>query len=241
MRKIKLIIALSIITALTVVFQGCTKKANPLTEIINPVLPQSDIYTLEVSPSTVILSRSQRGKFDVILVRQSGISHRFAIFLKDENGNSPWWFQPVYVYVENAVRRTLRIKASYSQVKSGLYTAKAEAVDAHAGSLVLEKQINIVKKEEHLVTPPVAVLNYSPATVYTGQDVVFDGSSSYDEDGYIRTFKWKVDGQWVKWGAGITSIIWKFSTSGYHTVVLEVVDNDGAFGTAAVLVDVQNP
>ena len=235
MRKL-IIVFLALTVAM--VFVGCNRH-NPLTDVVDPEVPQADVYSLSLAPSTVILERGKFASFDVIIRRVFGAPHRFAITLKDESGASPWWFQPVYVYVNEAVRKTIRIKAMYPQVESGVYVVRAEAVDSQSGGLALEQNLTVVKKEEHLVTPPVAVINYSPSTVYIGTEVVFDGSSSYDEDGYIRNFKWWVDGQLAQVGGWIFR--WSFASAGYHTVTLEVVDNDGAVGSTAVLIEVQTP
>jgi len=71
--------------------------------------------------------------------------------------------------------------------------------------------------------PPVADFTFT-APVIVNQPVTFK-STSYDPDGKIVGYEWKVDGQ----VAGTQSkLTYTFTTVGLHTVDLKVTDNDGA-------------
>jgi hypothetical protein len=64
----------------------------------------------------------------------------------------------------------------------------------------------------------------------------FDASPSYDEDGEIITFSWKIDGE-EKEG---NSINHTFEKLGQHDVELSIIDNDGEKKTANFQVNVIN-
>ncbi|MCH8096079.1 MAG: hypothetical protein IID53_03230, partial [Proteobacteria bacterium] len=68
-------------------------------------------------------------------------------------------------------------------------------------------------------------------------DVTLDGSGSFDPDspvGYITSYQWKIAGTVV--GAGQTPTI--ELEKGIHTVILTVVDNEGAADSRDVIVTV---
>lgn len=208
----------------------------PVNKVANPVIPQGDSYSIEVIPSTVVLKRGTFAKFEVIIRRISGMPHTFNIILKDEQSNIPWWFSPSQVYVKDLVKIKFTINALYDEVETGKYSVVARAVDCVDESLELKEDIEILKPERNENQFPVASINYNPSTIYESSEVVFDGSSSYDPDGYIKNYKWRIDGQWVQFGSSI--LVWKFSRTGYHTVILEVVDNKGASNSTALLLEV---
>jgi len=208
----------------------------PINKVADPMVPGNDSYSIEVVPSTVVIKRGKIAKFDVIIRRISGIPHTFSIVLKNEHGSIPWWFSPSQVYVKEIARKKFTINALYDAVEAGRYRVIARAVDCADGALELKEEIEILKPERNENQIPVAFINYTPSTIYESSEIVFDGSSSYDPDGYIRNYKWRIDGKWVQTGS--STLLWKFSQAGYHTVILEVVDNKGASNSTALLLEV---
>lgn len=75
---------------------------------------------------------------------------------------------------------------------------------------------------------PVAVFSAVPSTVVPHEDVQFDASGSRDGDGWITSYQWD-------FGDGATadgpSVIHQFAAAGTYSVILRVVDNDGAIDT----------
>lgn len=230
MRKIYVFL----IIGLSFVFVYCSGN-NFLKDAIDPVFPSSDSFSLEVVPSVVVLKRGNTGKFQLILRRIKGSSHSFAITVESNDGKIPFWFVPFRIYVKDVIRKDIKIKALYKDLESGEYTLKAEAVDSPE-NLILQQKFRLVKRGEREKEFPVACISYSPATVYKGNEVVFDGSSSYDPDGRIEKFKWKVNGQIVKEDS--PTLEWKFLSPGFYTVTLEVLDNSGLSNSTAVLIEV---
>ncbi|GEM_PF-3926385 len=223
------------ILVFAITLQFCVRE-NRLGKVADPVFPETDSYAIEVVPNSVILTRGKFAKFDVIIRRVSGLPHTFNIILRDSQGKIPFWFSPSRVHVREAIKKSFTIKGLYEAIETGIYEVIARAVDCPESIIELKAKLEILKPERKDNRFPVALIYYSPATVHTGADVVFDGSGSYDPDGYIKNYKWRIDGKWVK--LGTATLLWKFSQSGYHSIVLEVVDNKGATNSTALLLEV---
>jgi predicted RNA-binding protein YlqC (UPF0109 family) len=82
--------------------------------------------------------------------------------------------------------------------------------------------------------PPVALINYSPREISPGTLVTFDGSRSYDLDGYIVSYSWKVDGVLV---SSQRSFARSFP-SGNYEIELTVTDNQGATDSEKLILHV---
>ncbi len=75
--------------------------------------------------------------------------------------------------------------------------------------------------------PPVADAG-GPYSKEVGQPITFDGSGSYDSDGYVVSYEWDFgDGST---GSGVAPVH-TYSTAGTYNVTLTVWDNKGATGT----------
>jgi len=84
---------------------------------------------------------------------------------------------------------------------------------------------------------PIPVLIYSPAIVYTGEVVDFDGSASYDPDGLIVSYSWDFgDGN----NASEATVTHSYVDDGEYPVTLRVVDDDGAVGSKVAIQVVKN-
>jgi PKD repeat protein len=85
-------------------------------------------------------------------------------------------------------------------------------------------------------TPPVASFIASATTVYTGEVIRFDASSSYDPDGIIVSYIWDFgDG---KTGRG--DLTHFYVENGTYMVTLTVTDNQGLMGTDFQYITVLN-
>jgi PKD repeat protein len=82
--------------------------------------------------------------------------------------------------------------------------------------------------------PPVALINYSPREISPGTLVTFDGSRSYDPDGYIVSYSWKIDGILVSTQRSFT----RSFSSGNYEVELTVTDNQGLTDSEKLLLHV---
>jgi len=84
---------------------------------------------------------------------------------------------------------------------------------------------------------PVVKIDEETLTVNLFEKVRFDASPSYDEDGSIVSFVWKVDNQVVKEGNQINHI---FTKPGFHDVTLTVTDDQGESRTLELQANVLN-
>jgi len=84
---------------------------------------------------------------------------------------------------------------------------------------------------------PMIVLLNLPSVVFTGEDVDFDASNSYDPDGTIVSYLWDFgDGNTSSGVTGIHSYL----EDGEYMVTLRVVDNEGFVGNKVVIQVVKN-
>ncbi len=75
--------------------------------------------------------------------------------------------------------------------------------------------------------PPVAQFTYSPTAPFVGQNVIFNGTGSYDPDGAIVSYQWDLNGDGIPDQSGPVAI-WTYASAGVYTVTLTVMDNQGA-------------
>ena len=84
--------------------------------------------------------------------------------------------------------------------------------------------------------PPVAIINASARDVAKGEEITFNGSSSYDPDGDELTYEWDLGDGEVAAGPVVTHA---YLQCGNYTVVLTV--SDGHFNTtASITITVRN-
>jgi len=76
--------------------------------------------------------------------------------------------------------------------------------------------------------PPVADFTYDPQTIWIGDTVEFDGSSSYDPDGEIVNYSWDFGDEESGYGMIVYHM---FMYDGYFTVTLTVTDDMGSTGS----------
>ncbi|AKF25112.1 hypothetical protein YH65_06680 [Sulfurovum lithotrophicum] len=88
--------------------------------------------------------------------------------------------------------------------------------------------------------PPVAVAKVIPSEVTIGDTVTADGSESYDPDGTIVSYVWKI--QDIIIGSGMTEdVSTEDLAAGTYTVTLVVTDNNGATATDNTQVTLVEP
>jgi chitodextrinase len=86
---------------------------------------------------------------------------------------------------------------------------------------------------------PIADLSAgAPYQGVVGEELLFDGSRSFDRDGSIIKYKWTFDGQSEGFGE---IVIHTFETEGSYQVTLKVTDNRGATDDASTIVIIRKP
>ncbi len=130
------------------------------------------------------------------------------------DGNSSTEKNPVHKYADD-----------------GTYTVRLVVWDSNGSISHIEKNITVLN------VPPFAIAKNISSNNYT---VVFNGSLSYDLDGYITNYKWNFgDGKYA-YGKIVTH---KYDDEGIYMANLTVYDDDGDYGIAniSVLIDVTPP
>ena len=86
----------------------------------------------------------------------------------------------------------------------------------------------------HSNQPPTAEIE----GLYQGEinkELTFDGSGSHDNDGSITVYQWDFGDETLGTGVSPTHT---YTTSGTYTVSLQIIDDDGAIGTASMSVSI---
>ncbi len=87
--------------------------------------------------------------------------------------------------------------------------------------------------------PPIASFTYSPAKPVVNEMITFDASNSTDADGNITKYKWAFgDGNVTNTTEKI--ITYSYASVGNYTVILTVIDDDGAINSTSQLVIVHS-
>ena len=84
--------------------------------------------------------------------------------------------------------------------------------------------------------PPVAIAKPTHQTVAIGQDAWFNGSDSYDPDGWIVSYHWLFGDGGSAWGENVSHA---YTTPGNYSVTLTVKDDDGLTAKDQVSVTVE--
>jgi len=116
--------------------------------------------------------------------------------------------------------------SSHAYAENGTYTVTLTVTD-NDGSTASTNATKTV-----LDRPPIANFTESADTVYTGDTISFNASSSYDVDGAIVSYFWTF-GDGVNASGVVTSH--SYVENGNYTVTLIVTDNDGITATASAL------
>jgi len=113
------------------------------------------------------------------------------------------------------------IITSHSYVDNGNYTVTLMVLDDRGASGFTTTVKSVLNR------PPIASFTESAETVYAGESISFDASSSYDPDGSIVSYFWDFGDEFTTSGVIVNHV---YSTNGTFIVTLTVVDDDGASG-----------
>ena len=110
-------------------------------------------------------------------------------------------------------------------------------VSATNGTLIHTVSINVLVLPPPDI-PPVANFTLTPPNLIVGQEVQFNGTSSFDPDGFVRLWTWNFGD-----GSGLfistsPSLDHTFFSQGNFTVTLTVEDNAGLTGSRSEIVNV---
>lgn len=126
------------------------------------------------------------------------------------------------------------ITATHTYTTPGVYVALLTVTDDEGATDTTDQTITVTAPGN---SAPVAAFTNTGSTGFLLPiTVTFDGTASYDDDGSIIAYNWNFgDGES---GAGST-ISHAYDSFGVYTVVLIVVDNDGAIGSRSKTIHVK--
>ncbi len=84
--------------------------------------------------------------------------------------------------------------------------------------------------------PPVAIFTFSPANPIVGEPVFFDGSASFDPDGFVQIWTWSFGDGTVAVVRFYPRVEHFYNSPGNYTVVLTVFDNHGLFSETSMVI-----
>ena len=140
-----------------------------------------------------------------------------------------WWWYDDYELNASFLMSTEPM-FNYTFPEPGLYDVTLKVIDDDGASNVKTKTVIA-----YICYPPVADFNWTQI----GNEIIFDGTISYDIDGQITKYFWMyytIYGKPIP--LGNTSIInYSFSDPGTYNVSLTVTDNDGGSDTVIKSID----
>jgi len=113
----------------------------------------------------------------------------------------------------------------------GVYTVTLTVTDNH-GSTATATSTKTVSNR-----PPVASFTENATTVLTGEVIHFDASSSEDSDGSIISYLWDFGDGTTAFGVKVYHV---YEDDGVYTVILTVIDDDGATTSISAVKTVSN-
>ncbi|MGB9135286.1 MAG: PKD domain-containing protein [Candidatus Bathyarchaeia archaeon] len=113
---------------------------------------------------------------------------------------------------------------THAYAENGIYTVSLTVTDNDGATDIASATKSILNR------PPVTSFTESAQTVYMGQPIIFDASSSYDPDGLIASYFWAFGD-----GPNATGIVAEhtYSENGTYTVTLTLTDDDGTSTSAS--------
>jgi len=124
--------------------------------------------------------------------------------------------------------------ATHTYAMAGVYVALLTVTDDEGTSDTTDRTITVTAPGNN--APVAAFTHTGTSGLFLPVTVTFDGSASYDDDGSIIAYNWNFgDGQY---GAGST-VSHSYGSFGSYTVVLIVVDDDGAVGSRSKTISVK--
>lgn len=130
---------------------------------------------------------------------------------------------------DNSTGMGLAVVHSWSA--DGLYVVVLNVTDTDANSTLASVVIRVLNRL------PVALPVAAPQEANSGDEISFEGTSSYDPDGNLLFYRWDFGDGTFAYGATLTH---SYARPGVYTVKLTVTDNDGGEHQATIAVTIHN-
>ena len=160
----------------------------------------------------------------------SGKNVNISAFVKDNTGvknvflniSYPGGGHKNFSIFENRTGDAYYCNATY--ILPGTYSFHIYAID-FAGNTNNSEEKSFIIYEENI--PPVANFSFQPENPVEGEEIMFNASSSYDEDGNITNYTWDFGDGSIVYGKVVSHI---YTTYGSYVVNLSVMDDEGTTG-----------
>lgn len=202
-----------------------------------------DIYKFETMQCT---SYTGEPLYFKVVIKENGLStsseEDFFILGEQQGNNSSQAGYKYYYILETGdgnkkpgYSNTNTFYVSYIYNKEGSYYPKISIKYIEKKEWkykLLDKAVSIEKNNK----APFAKIKLSGDN-RVGETITFDGSDSYDEDGYILRYEWEFgDGSTSK-GKVVEHV---YNEPGYYTIYLTVTDNKGKIGVDSISIEIIN-
>ena len=125
---------------------------------------------------------------------------------------------------------------SFNFAEQGTYIITLTVEDNDGLTDVMHGVVEIISKD------PIAIISDNKTTVLMFNDISFDGSESYDEDGSVVNYTWNFTYGGVNYTYYGEIFTYRFTdVEGNVTVTLTVTDDDGKTDSTMITFEVQNP
>ena len=115
----------------------------------------------------------------------------------------------------------------------GIYNVTLTVIDNYGAIASVVKQILVLNM------PPIANFTFSPSNPTDLDNITFDASSSYDEDGYIVNYTWDFNNDGVTDAYGM-NVSFRYEENGTYAVKLSIRDNDDSWSNITKYIYVAN-
>lgn len=206
-----------------------------LVVVVVPVPPPPD-FTISASPSFLSVPAGSQGNSTITLQSLNGfhgnLTVSYQIILSP---GITIILRPSSVLLLANVSRSATLLISTSKTTPpAIYTITVIATNQTLSHAV---QVNLQVLPPPDI-PPTAIFTFTPSNPIVGQDVVFNGTSSFDPDGFVRLWTWNFGDGSGLYISTTPLIDHTFFTPGNYSVLLTVQDNVGLTGSKSATVKV---
>lgn len=125
-------------------------------------------------------------------------------------------------------------------VSNGSHFLYARSYDGENYSIIYSVKVTVANLPPNQC-PIADISNTYPIQAYTGQQVMFDASASYDPDGVIVRYEWDWTNDGIyDWSGSSNTVIHYYTDDGLYIAKLRVTDDNGAEAIDTIQIEIFN-